>query len=51
MTVSGMMASDIVRHLVGWPMASAGKLIAIDFETLSTSSIDKAQHARCTVCR
>ncbi|MGN7743658.1 ThiF family adenylyltransferase [Pseudomonas sp. 22526] len=50
MTVGGMMSADIVRHLVGWPMSSAGKLVTIDFATLQTTIIDKPQHPACTVC-
>ncbi|WP_394834722.1 ThiF family adenylyltransferase [Pendulispora rubella] len=51
MTVSGMMASDIVRHLVGWPMASAGKLVVIDFATLTTKVVEKPQHPDCRTCK
>jgi molybdopterin/thiamine biosynthesis adenylyltransferase len=50
MTVGGMMSADIVRHLVGWPMSSAGKLIQIDFATLQTTITEKPQHTSCTVC-
>ena len=50
MTVGGMMASDIVRHLVGWPMATAGKLVVIDFATLSTNVIEKPKHDNCPIC-
>jgi molybdopterin/thiamine biosynthesis adenylyltransferase len=51
MTVGGFMASDIIRHLLGRPMASAGKLIAIDFGTLAVSIKEKPAHADCKVCR
>lgn len=50
MTIGGMMAADITRHLVGWPMASAGNLIVIDFATLSTKTIEKPKHPNCPVC-
>jgi molybdopterin-synthase adenylyltransferase len=51
MTVGGMMAADIIRHLVGWPMATAGKLVVIDFATLTMTATDKPQHPRCPICR
>lgn len=51
MTVGGVMAADIIRHLVGWPMATAGKLVVIDFATLETSVTEKPQHPQCPACR
>jgi molybdopterin/thiamine biosynthesis adenylyltransferase len=51
MTVAGMMASDITRHLLGKPMASAGKLIVIDFATLAVSHYEKPAHPMCPVCQ
>ncbi|MCX4165033.1 MULTISPECIES: ThiF family adenylyltransferase [Paraburkholderia] len=51
MTVGGFMASDIIRHLLGRPMASAGKLIVIDFATLAVSIQEKPAHADCKICQ
>lgn len=50
MTVAGLMASDIVRHLVGWPMASAGKLVVVDFATLAIDIREKPAHPDCPIC-
>ncbi|ASL48955.1 Sulfur carrier protein ThiS adenylyltransferase (plasmid) [Burkholderia sp. AD24] len=51
MTIAGFMASDIMRHLLGRPMASAGKLVVIDFPTLAVNLHDKPAHADCKICR
>ncbi|KVT70094.1 hypothetical protein WK56_19370 [Burkholderia ubonensis] len=51
MTVAGLMASDIVRHLLGRPMASAGKLVVIDFATLAVAHYDKPAHPACQACQ
>ncbi|MFM0068827.1 ThiF family adenylyltransferase [Paraburkholderia aspalathi] len=51
MTVAGFVASDIIRHLLGRPMASAGKLAVIDFATLAVNVQDKPAHADCKICQ
>jgi molybdopterin-synthase adenylyltransferase len=51
MVVGAMIASEVVRHLVGWRMTTAGRLVTMDFATLQTHITDKPQHPNCCVCR
>jgi molybdopterin/thiamine biosynthesis adenylyltransferase len=50
MVIGGMIASDVIRHLVKWPMASAGRLVVLDFKTLTTNVSAKPAHPECPVC-
>jgi molybdopterin-synthase adenylyltransferase len=50
MTIGGMITSDVIRHLVKWPMASAGRLVVLDFATLTTTVSEKPAHPDCAVC-
>jgi molybdopterin-synthase adenylyltransferase len=51
MAVAAMISSEVVRYLVRLPMASAGRLVAMDFATLRTSVTEKPSHPRCHICR
>jgi molybdopterin-synthase adenylyltransferase len=51
MAVGAMIASEVTRYLVRWPMASAGRLVVLDFFSLTTTVTDKPAHPRCTICR
>lgn len=50
MAVAGMMTSEVVRYLVGLPMATAGRLVVLDFTTLATTITEKPAHPDCPVC-
>ncbi len=50
MVIGGMITSDVIRHLVKWPMASAGHLVTIDFATLTTNVTEKPAHPDCPIC-
>jgi bacteriocin biosynthesis cyclodehydratase domain-containing protein len=51
MTIGAMTASDVVRSLVGWPVASAGRAILVDFSTLRLLDYVRPAHPECEVCR
>jgi molybdopterin/thiamine biosynthesis adenylyltransferase len=51
MAVGAMIAAEATRCLVKWPMASAGRLIALDFTTLTTTVTEKPAHPDCPVCQ
>jgi len=50
MTIGAMIASEVIRCLVRWPMASAGRLVALDFPTLTTTVMEKPPHPQCGIC-
>lgn len=51
MAVGGMIASEAIRCLVKWTMATAGRLVVLDFATLKTTITDKPAHPDCPVCQ
>jgi molybdopterin-synthase adenylyltransferase len=51
MAVGAMIASEVVRCLVKWPMATAGRLVVLDFASLTTTVTDKPAHPDCPVCK
>jgi bacteriocin biosynthesis cyclodehydratase domain-containing protein len=50
MTIGAMTASDIVRSLVKWPVASAGRAILVDFSTLRMLDYERPAHPDCPTC-
>ena len=50
MIIGGMITADVIRHLVRWPMASAGRLVVLDFATLTTTVSEKPPHPDCPIC-
>lgn len=51
MAVGAMIASEVVRCLVKWPMATAGRLVVLDFAKLTTTVSEKPAHPDCPVCK
>ena len=50
MAVGAMITSEVIRYLVDLPMASAGKLVVLDFASLTTTVSDKPAYPNCPVC-
>jgi molybdopterin/thiamine biosynthesis adenylyltransferase len=50
MAIGAMIAAEAVRAIVRLPLASGGKLIAMDFATFRTSISDKLAHPDCSIC-
>jgi len=50
MAIGAMIASDVVRYLVKWPVASAGRMILLDFSTLTTLVYERPAHPDCPIC-
>jgi molybdopterin-synthase adenylyltransferase len=50
MTIGALTASEIIRFLIGWPVASAGRTILLDFSTLKQTEYDKPRHPGCPIC-
>lgn len=50
MTIGALTASEIVRVLVKWPAASAGRSILVDFSTLKLTEHDRPAHPDCPIC-
>lgn len=50
MAIGAMTASDIVRSLVKWPVASAGRALLVDFSTLTMLTYDRPAHPDCHIC-
>lgn len=51
MTIGALTASEIIRFLVKWPLASAGRSILVDFSTLKLTEYDRPAHPDCPICR
>jgi molybdopterin/thiamine biosynthesis adenylyltransferase len=50
MTIGALTGSDIIRVLLRWPVASAGRSILVDFSTLKVTEYDRPSHPDCSVC-
>jgi molybdopterin/thiamine biosynthesis adenylyltransferase len=50
MTIGALTASEIIRVLVKWPIASAGRSLLVDFSTLKITEYDRPAHPECTIC-
>lgn len=50
MAIGAMIASDVVRYLVKWPVPSAGRMILLDFSTLTTLVYERPPHPDCPIC-
>jgi hypothetical protein len=50
MAVGAMITSEVIRYLVDLPMASAGKLVVLDFASLTTTVFEKPAYPDCPVC-
>ena len=50
MTIGALTASEIIRFLVKWPIASAGRSFLVDFTTLKVSEYDRPAHPDCPIC-
>jgi molybdopterin/thiamine biosynthesis adenylyltransferase len=48
--VAGLMGYDILHHLLGLPVATAGRIVAVDFATLAMTTSDRPRHPECD-CR
>lgn len=48
--VGGLVGYDVLRHLLGEPMESAGSFVAIDFFTMTTLKTERPPHPECQVC-
>jgi molybdopterin-synthase adenylyltransferase len=50
MTIGALTASEIIRVLVKWPAASAGRSFLVDFSTLKLTEYDRPAHPDCPIC-
>jgi molybdopterin/thiamine biosynthesis adenylyltransferase len=50
MTIGALTASEIIRYIVKWPVASAGRSILMEFATLKMTEYDRPGHPGCPVC-
>ena len=50
MTIGALTASEIIRFLVKWPIASAGRSFLVDFTTLKVSEHERPAHPDCPIC-
>jgi molybdopterin-synthase adenylyltransferase len=50
MAIGALTASEIIRALVKWPIASAGRSLLVDFSTLKITEYDRPAHPECTIC-
>lgn len=48
--VAGLMGYDALHHLLGLPLATAGRVVAIDFATLAMTTADRPPHPDCDWC-
>lgn len=49
--IGGLMGFDILRHLLGASMVSAGHIIAVDFFKMLMTRDERPSHPDCTVCQ
>lgn len=49
--IGGLLGFDILRHLLGASMTSAGHVIAVDFFRMSMTRTERPAHSECPVCR
>jgi molybdopterin/thiamine biosynthesis adenylyltransferase len=48
--IAGLIGYDVLRHLLGWPMESAGNAITVDFFNMAITKEERPQHPECPIC-
>jgi len=48
--VAGLVGYDVLHHLVGLPLALAGRIVAVDFATFAVTSTERPRHPDCGFC-